>query len=91
MASAFDMAPALPTPIEAWQDSTGAIHGTKSAALTVEIERVLGRTGNGGSLTPGLAQKIIEQRELLVPLLQAFGPVARMEDVTPAPAEANAV
>jgi len=61
--------------VEAWEDSTGTTHPTKEGALTVEVERVLGRIGNGESLTPGLARKIIDQREALIPLLEAFGPV----------------
>ena len=65
------------TAVEAWKDSTGAIHPTKEAALTFEVEKALGRTGNGESLTPGLARKIIDQRDVLVPLLEAFGPVLR--------------
>ena len=63
------------TAVEAWRDSTGTIHPTKEAALFVEITRALGRVGNGDSLAPGLAKVIVEQRAVLVPLLEAFGPV----------------
>lgn len=66
------------TAIEAWRDSVGTVHPTKDAALTVEVERALGRIGNGSeSMTPGLARKIIENRDILMPLLKAFGPVER--------------
>lgn len=62
--------------VEAWRDSNGTVHPTKEAALTVEVEKALGRIGNGSeSMTPGLARKIIENRNILVPLLDAFGPV----------------
>ncbi len=70
--------PTLPiTPVEAWRDSNGTMHATKEAALTAEIERVLGRVGNGGSasVAPGMARTIIDQRAALMPLLEAFGPV----------------
>ena len=68
------------TAIEAWRDSAGVVHPTKDLALTVEVERALGRIGNGSeSMTPGLARKIIENRDILMPLLEAFGPVLRAD------------
>ena len=53
--------------VEAWRDSAGTLHASKDAALTVEVEKALGRIGNGGSesMTPGLARKIIDNRDVL--------------------------
>jgi hypothetical protein len=59
-------------PITAYRDTEGKIHETKEGALTSEIERALGRIGNGDSMTPGFAKRMIEAREALIPLLQEF-------------------
>lgn len=65
--------------IEAWKDSAGVVHPTKEGALMAELERALGRTGNGAgeSMAPGLARRMVDQRDILIPLLEAFGPVNR--------------
>jgi hypothetical protein len=68
---------ALPIqPVQAWTDSTGALHPTKDAALTVELERALGRIGQGeASIAPGIAKMLVEKRDTIIPLLAAFGPL----------------
>lgn len=57
-------------PITAYRDSAGQVHETKEGALIAEIERVIGRIGNGEGLTTGIAKKLIEVRQPLIELLQ---------------------
>jgi hypothetical protein len=59
--------------VPAWTDSTGALHPSKDAALTVELERALGRIGQGEtSIAPGIAKMLVEKRDQIIPLLAAF-------------------
>ncbi len=61
--------------VSSWKDSQGVIHPTKEAALLAEIERAIGKVGNGESLTPGIARTLVENREQLIELLSEFGAV----------------
>lgn len=64
---------ALPIqPVQAWADSTGAMHSTKEAALTSELVRALGHVGNGEGMAPGIAKMLVEKRDQIMPLLAAF-------------------
>jgi len=66
---------ALPIrPVEAWADSKGHLYPTKTAALLVEIERVLGHFGTGESMAPGIARLLVSKRHELIPLLDAVDP-----------------
>lgn len=66
---------ALPIrPVEAWSDSRGNLYPTKTAALLVEIERVLGHFGTGESMAPGIARLLVSKRHELIPLLDAVDP-----------------
>ncbi len=58
--------------VYAWIDGKGQLHATKEAALYVEIERLLGHVGTGESLAPGIARTLVEIRDRLMPLLDAF-------------------
>jgi hypothetical protein len=58
----------------------GVIHTTKEAALKAELERALGKVGSsaeGASLFPGITQKLIENRDTIMAILEQFGPVIR--------------
>lgn len=63
-------------PVGAWADSRGNLYPTKTAALLVEIERVLGHFGTGESMAPGIARLLVSKRNELIPLLDAVDPEA---------------
>lgn len=74
--------------VRAWTDSKGQLHPTKEAALYVEIERLLGHVGTGESLAPGIARLLVERRDRLMPLLDAFdADLAGGTDPTPPPGD----
>ena len=55
----------MATSIEAFKDSRGNLHLDPSSAIVADIAAVLGRVGDEGGLTQGVARLILEKREAI--------------------------
>jgi|GEM_PF-1059145 len=51
--------------IEAYRDERGLVHDTPRAAIVADIAAALGRVGDEGGLTSGVASLILEKRPLI--------------------------
>lgn len=51
--------------IEAYADDRGTLHTSPAAAIVADIAAILGRVGEEGGLTSGVAALILEKREAI--------------------------
>lgn len=51
--------------IEAYRDDRGQVHDTPKEAIVADIAAALGRVGDEGGLTSGVAKLILEKREAI--------------------------
>lgn len=59
----------------------GSLHETHEGAVAADISVIMGKIGNGGteSLTPGIARKIVENRDAIIEALKSLPPSPRVE------------
>ncbi|CCA90576.1 hypothetical protein [Novosphingobium sp. PP1Y] len=62
--------------IEAYRDEKGNLHYEPSSAIVADIAAALGRVGDEGGLTEGVARLILEKR---VAIEKAFSDLDRLE------------
>ncbi|AIT81903.1 hypothetical protein [Novosphingobium pentaromativorans] len=62
--------------IEAYRDEKGNLHHEASSAIIADIAAALGRVGDEGGLTEGVARLILEKRAAIE---KAFGDLDRLE------------
>jgi hypothetical protein len=65
--------------VTAFLDSAGAMHRLKEDALLSDLERAVGKIGNGEGLTQGIARKLVDNRDEIIELLGQFGPAQPCE------------
>lgn len=65
--------------IEAYKDSRGNLHLEPSRAIIADIAAAMGRVGDEGGLTEGVARRILEKREEIE---RAFADLDRLEGKT---------
>lgn len=60
-----------------FEASDSSLHETLEGAIAADISVILGKIGNGGteSLTPGIARKIVENRDAIIEALNSLPPL----------------
>jgi len=66
----------MATAVTAYRDSRGTLHLDLSSAIVADIAAVLGRVGDEGGLTQGVAKLILEKRSEIE---AAFADLDRLE------------
>lgn len=66
----------MATAIEAYKDQRGNLHLDPSSAIVADIAAALGRVGDEGGLTEGVARLILEKRHALE---SAFSELDKLE------------
>lgn len=69
----------MATVIEAYKDGRGNLHLDPSNAIIADIAAAMGRVGEEGGLTAGVARRILEKREEIE---RAFADLDRLEGKT---------
>ncbi|MBC7160429.1 MAG: hypothetical protein H5U21_10355 [Porphyrobacter sp.] len=75
--------------VEAYRDERGTLHNTPASAVVADIAAALGRVGEEGGLTAGVATLILEKRreiEKAFADLDMLTPRQRAGEVLPHPA-----
>ncbi|WP_338466301.1 hypothetical protein RXV95_12100 [Novosphingobium sp. ZN18A2] len=69
----------MATVIEAYKDARGNLHLDPSSAIIADIAAAMGRVGDEGGLTEGVARRILEKRGEIE---SAFADLDRLEGKT---------
>lgn len=67
-------------PVQAYEDERGNLHTSAELAIVADIAAALGRVGDEGGLTSGVARLILEKRRELE---QAFADLDRLSGAQP--------